>query len=93
MPPNPVCQEGLAYPAREPLTTPEVEGDPVAQPLGPPDPPTRAMYWPFTAVELGNGLRLNYGVSLHTRPLPPSVATNDEPEVLAGGRLVVVVLY
>jgi len=42
MPANPVSQEGLGYPAQEPLTTPEVEGDPVAQPLEPPDPPTRS---------------------------------------------------
>ena len=32
------CHDGLAYPAQEPFTTPYVEGDPVAQPLGPPLP-------------------------------------------------------
>jgi hypothetical protein len=40
MPTTPACQDGLGYPAQVPLTTPEVEGDPVAQPLGPPLPPT-----------------------------------------------------
>ena len=32
------CHDGLAYPAQLPLTTPLVEGLPVAQPLGPPLP-------------------------------------------------------
>ena len=32
------CQDGLAYPAHLPLTTPPVDGVPVAQPLGPPLP-------------------------------------------------------
>ncbi len=33
-----ICQEGFAYPLQVPLTTPVVEGVPVAQPLGPPLP-------------------------------------------------------
>jgi hypothetical protein len=40
MPTTPACHDGLGYPAQVPLTTPELEGDPVAQPLGPPLPPT-----------------------------------------------------
>ena len=34
----PVCHEGFAYPLQVPLTTPTVDGAPVAQPLGPPLP-------------------------------------------------------
>src|ERR1700684_255447 len=33
------CQLGFAYPLQVPLTTPDVDGVPVAQPLGPPLPP------------------------------------------------------
>jgi hypothetical protein len=33
------CHFGLIYPAQVPLTTPAVDGAPVAQPLGPPLPP------------------------------------------------------
>jgi hypothetical protein len=36
--PSTDCHEGFAYPAHVPLTTPAVEGAPVAQPLGPPLP-------------------------------------------------------
>src|SRR5216683_2801178 len=32
------CQEGLGHPAQEPLTTPGVDGVPVAHWLGPPPP-------------------------------------------------------
>jgi hypothetical protein len=37
--PYTVCHDGFGYPAHEPLTTPLIEGLPVAQPLGPPLPP------------------------------------------------------
>jgi hypothetical protein len=36
--PSTDCHAGLAYPAQVPLTTPVVDGAPVAQPLGPPLP-------------------------------------------------------
>lgn len=36
--PNTDCHEGFGYPAHEPLTTSDMEGAPVAQPLGPPLP-------------------------------------------------------
>ncbi len=32
------CHDGLGHPKQVPLTTPDVDGDPVAHPLGPPLP-------------------------------------------------------
>jgi hypothetical protein len=40
LPNRPDCHEGLGYPLQLPLTTPNVDAVPVAQPLGPPLPAT-----------------------------------------------------
>jgi hypothetical protein len=40
------CHEGLPYPLHVPLTTPLVDGVPVAQPLGPPLPETTVRRFP-----------------------------------------------
>ena len=37
--PKSAWYEGLRHPAHVPLTTPLIDGVPVAQPLGPPSPP------------------------------------------------------
>jgi hypothetical protein len=36
--PSSDCHDGFGYPAQVPPTTPDVDGFPVAQPLGPPLP-------------------------------------------------------
>ena len=47
IPANPACHDGFFQPLQLPLTTPRMEGVPLAQPLGPPLPPivVRKFVW------------------------------------------------